>query len=460
MISSKIERTNKIFLIFDIIITIAIYIITHVSISSLLFNQNPDITISRLLRLPWIFPLFIILWSVLLTSFKTYPSAETKSIKELIKPIFKAVIISGGILGLLYFLTKSYIQSRIVFSVFIVLNFFYLLASRSILLKLRKKIHQLNIILVTDGKNRKRIEKLIKDNLSINVKIKEIIPLENKEIFTIKIEDMIRNLEIDWVVYNVNVENFKKLTDSIYICEEMGIPASIIIKPFFDPKISWFKLEEYSGHPMFTYYTTSGRIWALLVKDIIDRSLSIISLVLFSPFLLLISSLIKLTSRGTICFRQKRVGLNGRIFTMYKFRTMKIGSEYEIDKIKTGNIMNSIAFKHPNDPRVTKFGKFLRRFSLDELPQIFNILKGEMSFVGPRPPLPEEETKYKNWQKRKLSMKPGLTCFWQISGRSEITDFDKWIEMDLDYIDNWSLWLDLKILANTIPVIITGRGAY
>ena len=157
-------------------------------------------------------------------------------------------------------------------------------------------------------------------------------------------------------------------------------------------------------------------------------------------------------------FRQMRSGLNGREFVMYKFRTMVNGAEHKKDELTSFNEMDGPAFKMRKDPRVTKIGNFLRRTSLDELPQLLNVIKGEMSIVGPRPPIPSEVHNYKVWQRRRLSMKPGLTCFWQANGRNNV-DFDKWMKMDLEYIDNWSLGLDFKILLKTVPAVLFSIGA-
>jgi lipopolysaccharide/colanic/teichoic acid biosynthesis glycosyltransferase len=167
---------------------------------------------------------------------------------------------------------------------------------------------------------------------------------------------------------------------------------------------------------------------------------------------------IKLTSRGPVLFKQLRCGLNGRQFVMYKFRSMINNAEQLRFELAALNEMDGPVFKSSRDPRVTPFGRIIRRFSIDELPQIFNVLRGDMSLVGPRPPLPEEVARYERWQRRRLSMKPGMTCLWQISGRNEVS-FEDWMKLDLSYIDNWSLLLDLKILLKTVPVVLMGRGA-
>ena len=174
--------------------------------------------------------------------------------------------------------------------------------------------------------------------------------------------------------------------------------------------------------------------------------------------MLSLALLIKLTSKGPVFFKQERCGLNGRKFTMFKFRTMVEDADQMKDLLAEKNEMDGPVFKITNDPRLTKVGKFLRKFSLDELPQLFNVLRGDMSLVGPRPPLPKEVSQYDPWQRRKLSMKPGLTCLWQINGRNNI-NFERWMKMDLEYIDNWSLWLDTKILLKTVPAVILGTGA-
>lgn len=180
---------------------------------------------------------------------------------------------------------------------------------------------------------------------------------------------------------------------------------------------------------------------------------------IFLQLFLIVAAAIKFTSKGPVFFRQKRCGLNGRVFTFIKFRTMVKGAEEKLDDLLVHNEMKGPAFKMKKDPRVTPVGRFLRRYSLDELPQLWNIFIGQMSFVGPRPPLPKEVNKYDNWQRRRLSMKPGLTCLWQIGGRNKISDFNEWMRLDLKYIDAWSLWLDFKIFIKTIPVVLLARGA-
>jgi len=217
------------------------------------------------------------------------------------------------------------------------------------------------------------------------------------------------------------------------------------------------ELEEIEGIPMMSLASAPGAV-QLALKRAVDVTLSSVLLVLAVPVSVLVAMAIKWGEGGEVLFRQRRCGLNGRVFTLYKFRTMIDGAEAQMHEVAHLNEMNGPVFKSRRDPRVTRLGRILRRFSLDELPQLWNVLRGDMSLVGPRPPIPEEVARYERWQRRRLSMKPGLTCLWQISGRNEL-DFDSWMALDLQYIDNWSPWLDVKILAKTVPVVLSGRGA-
>ncbi len=240
--------------------------------------------------------------------------------------------------------------------------------------------------------------------------------------------------------------------------EEQGTVVRLAMNflPRSVARLSFDQLGE--DFPLLTFSTTPGNEVRLAVRRVVDVALALTLLLLLSPVLLAIAVGIKLTSPGPVLFRQVRCGLHGRRFTFLKFRTMRIDAERLKPLLEPFNEMDGPAFKMTNDPRVFPFGGFLRRTSLDELPQLWNILRGDMSFVGPRPSVVEEVNKYEPWQRRRLSMKPGLTCLWQINGRNELT-FDEWMRLDLEYIDNWSLWLDLKIALMTIPAVLLGRGA-
>ena len=190
----------------------------------------------------------------------------------------------------------------------------------------------------------------------------------------------------------------------------------------------------------------------------LDAAISLAVLILLCPLMALVALLIKLTSPGPVLFVQNRVGMNQRQFKLYKFRSMVADAEDRKFALEHLNERDGPAFKIENDPRITRIGRFLRKTSIDELPQLFNVLSGEMSLVGPRPPLPDEVRKYEWLFRKRLSVKPGITCIWQISGRNSVS-FDRWMQMDHEYIENWSLWLDLKILFKTIPAVLTSRGA-
>jgi exopolysaccharide biosynthesis polyprenyl glycosylphosphotransferase len=197
----------------------------------------------------------------------------------------------------------------------------------------------------------------------------------------------------------------------------------------------------------------------LITKRAIDIALSSLMLVLLSPIYLLVILLIKLDSEGPVFIRQQRVGRDGVTFQMLKFRSMCAQAELMRSQLQHLNEMSGPVFKVKKDPRVTRLGKYLRKYSVDELPQLVNVLRGEMSLVGPRPPLPREVELYEPWQLHRLDVEPGLTCLWQVNGRNHC-DFDAWVRLDLEYIERRSLWLDLKILAKTIPAVVSGKGAY
>ena len=263
---------------------------------------------------------------------------------------------------------------------------------------------------------------------------------------------------IDEVFFADIPDNLKMVRDLIQEVSEQGIRTTLVAD-FLSIGILKSGISYFAELPLIHFQTPPGETWELYAKRIIDISLSFLSLIVASPAFLILSFLVKATSPGPVFFKQKRVGLHGRIFTLYKFRSMRIGAENELLALKEKNEMTGPLFKIKEDPRVTTFGKIIRRLSLDELPQLINVFRGDMSIVGPRPPIPGEVSMYERRDRRRLSMRPGLTCLWQVSGRNNIKDFDKIVELDLEYIDTWSLWRDFLLMARTVPVVLFGAGA-
>jgi exopolysaccharide biosynthesis polyprenyl glycosylphosphotransferase len=203
--------------------------------------------------------------------------------------------------------------------------------------------------------------------------------------------------------------------------------------------------------------TSPKRALALGVKRSLDIVGSSFALLLLAPVFAACAAAVKLTSKGPILFRQTRVGVGGREFACFKFRTMRVGAQAQQELLRASSLQDGPAFKMAGDPRITAVGRLLRKFSLDELPQFLNVLRGDMSLVGPRPPIPTEVDRYEWWQRRRVSVKPGLTCLWQVYGRNKVS-FKRWVEMDIYYIDNWSLWMDIKLIAHTVGVVLRGTG--
>ena len=276
------------------------------------------------------------------------------------------------------------------------------------------------------------------------------------------IEEMVLFLHehsINTVVIAARHTNFGKVEKAIYACELEGVEAWLMAD-FFQTQISQTSVDDFYGRPVLVFHSGPDTRWQLMVKQMIDFAGGIALLAVFSPIMVGAAIAIKLTSPGPILFRQERAGLNGKPFVMYKFRSMVSDAEQLKQELAALNEMSGPVFKVTNDPRVTTVGRFLRKSSIDEFPQLFNVLRFEMSLVGPRP-LPVDEVKRfdDRAHRRRLSVKPGLTCTWQVSGRNEVSDFRDWVRLDLDYIDNWSLGLDCKILWRTIWVVLAGMGA-
>ena len=252
-------------------------------------------------------------------------------------------------------------------------------------------------------------------------------------------------------------ESLAELEEVFLLCDEEGVRTHVAVD-FFPHVNSTMSLDRFGATPLLTFSAAPYDEIRLLVKRATDIVIAAAGLLVLAPFMGAIALLIRLTSPGPVIFRQVRCGLNGRRFLFYKFRSMCANAEQMQAAVAHLNARDGAVFKIPRDPRLTPLGRYLRKFSIDEWPQLWNVLRGDMSLVGPRPAIPSEVDRYQRWQRRRLRMRPGLTCLWAISGRDNV-DFETWMKMDMQYIDNWSLSLDWKILLQTIPRVITGHGA-
>jgi exopolysaccharide biosynthesis polyprenyl glycosylphosphotransferase len=272
-----------------------------------------------------------------------------------------------------------------------------------------------------------------------------------------KLPQLLRKQVVDEVIFNVDSSKLPTLEEVFLQCDEEGVRTRVAVD-FFPHVNSDITLDRVGGAPLLTFSAAPLDDLRLVLKRLFDIVVSAVALVVLFPFLVLVAVVIKLTSPGPVIFRQSRCGLNGRRFTMYKFRSMVENAE-DLKSDFEHLSEREIAFKLSRDPRVTPFGRWIRKFSIDEFPQLYNVLRGDMSIVGPRPPVPEEVERYERWQRRRLRMRPGLTCLWAVSGRDRI-DFNTWMRLDISYIENWSLQLDWSIILRTIPHVLAGKGAH
>jgi exopolysaccharide biosynthesis polyprenyl glycosylphosphotransferase len=256
-----------------------------------------------------------------------------------------------------------------------------------------------------------------------------------------------------------SLRQLSAIEQAMRVCEIEGV-ETWLVADFIRTSIARPAFDVFGAHLMLVFRSTSDRFWSLLVKRAIDFFAVLFGLIVLAPFMILVALAIKVTSPGPIFFCQMRGGKHGKPFKMFKFRSMYSDAERRRQELEAYNQMSGPVFKIHNDPRITPLGRWLRKYSIDELPQLINVLIGQMSLVGPRPlPVYEVENFSDPAQRRRLSVKPGITCLWQMSGRNEVKDFETWVKLDLDYIDNWSIWLDLRILFGTVPVVLLGYGA-
>ncbi len=272
------------------------------------------------------------------------------------------------------------------------------------------------------------------------------------------LERILREQVVDEVFVTLPIKSFYSDIEKILsLCEQVGVEVKIPTD-LFSLSLAKETISRFGDIQVIDLYTSPKMNSQLIAKRVIDVIASSIVLIFLPPLFAVVIILIKTTSKGPIFFKQQRVGYNGRLFTCLKFRTMIENAEILKGTLTASNEMDGPVFKIKDDPRITKVGRFLRKTSIDELPQLINVLVGDMSLVGPRPPVPGEVTQYDLTDRRRLSMRPGITCIWQVSGRNVIS-FEKWMELDRQYIDQWSLWLDMKILAKTITAVLRGSGA-
>jgi exopolysaccharide biosynthesis polyprenyl glycosylphosphotransferase len=431
-------------------------------------RSNPDVIV--LLNLPpinefndykWLYVILIPAAPLILEAQGFYNRPTQCSRRTTAWLLFKGCLVTALVLILTSFFFRMVI-ARAVIIWFGFVSFALVFAKEELLRvfyrsKLGKSSFRRRFILLGTSEETARMREELKAKSEEAIEI--LAELDLNETPVERLITMMHEHSVNGVFLSAKHSYFEQVEEVIRACEIEGVEAWLVAE-FFKTQISRTTLDDFYGRPVMVFRTTPEASWQSVLKELLDRIGALVLLVLFSPIFLIVAILIKLRSPGPVLFRQKRSGLNGAPFTIYKFRTMVTNAEQFQHELAAMNEMTGPVFKVTNDPRVTPIGKFLRKSSWDEFPQLLNVLRGEMSLVGPRP-LPVDEVKRFNdlAHRRRLSVKPGMTCLWQVSGRNNVSDFRDWVRLDLEYIDNWSLWLDFKILWRTVPVVLTGVGA-
>lgn len=312
------------------------------------------------------------------------------------------------------------------------------------------------VLVVGSGERARRLAEIVQGSARHGIRLAGVME-ETAAVEPEKVQGLLERQVIDEIIFCVESERLRELEDTMLFCDEVGVRTRVAVD-FFPHVNSDVYLDRLAHLPLLTFSAAPHDEILLFLKRATDVVLASVALVGALPVMALIVLAIKMSSPGPVIFRQTRCGLNGRRFEFYKFRSMVMNAEEMKRDLEHLNV-KQVAFKIPNDPRQTWLGRWLRRFSIDEWPQLWNVLKGDMSLVGPRPAVPEEVERYQLWQRRRLRMRPGLTCLWALEGRDAL-DFDTWMRKDMEYIDNWSLGLDWKIMLLTIPRVMSGKGAH
>jgi exopolysaccharide biosynthesis polyprenyl glycosylphosphotransferase len=413
-------------------------------------------------------------WCMALYANSMYQSTRTRSYLEILWAVVKSAVVTFLLLGTFIFMFKLTFMSRQFFLFFMALGFFFIWLEKTVIFMSshyvrRQGLNTRRVLIVGTGKRATQFIKRVDQHPEWGFEFLGAIDDEpGRGIHQVGRLDVIGTLEdiprifhrdaIDEVVFLVPRSRLNALQGAIDDCETEGVVVTVAVD-LFDTKLARSSVSELDGLPLLRFRTTHAKEWELLLKRLFDFSAAGLGILFLSPLFLLMAILIKVTSKGPVFFKQNRLGLAGRRFTLFKFRTMRQGAHDVLSNVTDLNSMTTPEFRDKKTSWITPVGRFMRKFSIDELPQLFNVFIGHMSIVGPRPTVPDEVDKYKDWQRRRFSMKPGITCLWQVNGRNNIA-FEDWMKLDLEYLDNWSLWLDAKILLKTVPVVLFGIGAY
>ena len=413
----------------------------------------------------WVLYIAVPFTPLVLERFGFYDRLRHKITSAAMWQLARSIVLVMLMLGLFAVFAKHTDTRRLVFGLGLVFVFFILLARDRITSAWLK--HQIQtdaskerIVVAGSGEEMKELLARLDPEIVSSWKVVDLFDLGTREVR--ELFSLLKEQSVSRVIFAARNTEFEKVARAVEACELQGVEAWIAAS-FIRGQIARPVFDMIGNKPMMVLRSTPELSWELLGKEVFDRVAASVIILLTSPLWIFATVGIILKSPGApVFFSQLRAGRYGRPFRMWKFRTMVANAEKMLDQIKEdhGNQMDGPVFKLHNDPRIFAFGAFLRKFSIDELPQLLNVVTGEMSLVGPRPlPLYEVEAFCELSHRRRLSVKPGITCEWQAGGRNTITSFDEWVAMDLNYIDNWSLWLDFKILARTIPAVLFGKGA-